>query len=296
MSARFTGDPDAIKTRCPLVAPSLPLIKGSPMALIRWPEGQQRSGSIGGSTYSHNRFGAYVRARTIPVNPNTQRQVDVRNLMQNLTIQWGTVLTQLQRDAWDLYASNITWFNALSEAVFLSGLNHYIRSNVPRMMCGLEKLQDAPCEMYLAIPEQQLIVTGSFATQLLSVAYDDTAAWASETGGFQIVYMGKPVSPAKKFFNGPWRKICCILGEDPVAIAVQDGNGKGNGKGKKVNGKSAKVKAPGNPGVLAPPTSPEDCPTAYPFCDGARIWVRTRIGRADGRLSDFAEYTFLAGP
>ena len=59
------------------------------MALIRYAEGQQRSGSIGASVYSHNRYGAYIRARSVPVNPNTDRQVAIRNAIRALTIAWG---------------------------------------------------------------------------------------------------------------------------------------------------------------------------------------------------------------
>ena len=50
------------------------------------PEGQQRSGSIGGATWSHNSSGAYIRARSIPVNPNTDRQNAVRVAVRNLAI------------------------------------------------------------------------------------------------------------------------------------------------------------------------------------------------------------------
>lgn len=265
------------------------------MALIRYAEGQQRSGSIGASTYSHNRYGQYIRARSIPVNPNTTRQVDVRNTMRALTIGWSTILTQDQRDAWTVYAHNITWLNALSDSVFLTGLNHYVRSNVPRILCGIDRQDDAPCILTLAIPEQQLGFTASEATQILSVTFDATADWALEDDGFQIVYMGIPKPGSTEFFNGPWRRICCILGEPPVAAKAPDGNG-GNGKGNaNAKTKSAKAKALVKPPHLAPPSSPTECPAAWPFCEDQRIWLRTRIGRADGRLSDFATVNFLGG-
>jgi hypothetical protein len=33
---------------------------------------------------------------------------------------------------------------------------------------------------------------------------------------------------------------------------------------------------------------------AFPFAEGQRLWVRSRITRGDGRLSEFAEINFLA--
>ena len=51
------------------------------------------SGSLGGITASHNRFGAYLRERVIPVNPGTQPQVIVRNAfhVEKLQPRRGTV-------------------------------------------------------------------------------------------------------------------------------------------------------------------------------------------------------------
>lgn len=78
------------------------------MTLIRFAEGQQRSGSIGATVHSHNRFGQYIRARSVPVNPNTARQVIARNAARSIMIAWQNTLTQDQRDAWNVYAANLS--------------------------------------------------------------------------------------------------------------------------------------------------------------------------------------------
>ena len=232
------------------------------MALIRFAEGQQRSGSLGATVYSHNRYGQYVRARSVPVNPNTARQAAARSYLQNLAIRWNNALTQEQRDAWEVYSSNLIWRNALGDTTYLTGLAHFIRCNAPRLLVGLAILDAAPTTFTLAIPEQALVVTGSEASQQLAVAYDDSADWCSEDGAFQVIYMGLPKNPSIKFFGGPYRKCAVILGDSGT-----------------------------------PPTSPEapvESPD-WPFAAGNRIWCRSRIGRADGRLSEFAEENFLAG-
>lgn len=226
------------------------------------PEGQQRSGSVGGATWSHNAAGAYIRARSIPVNPNTDRQVAARNLVKALAILWNNTLTQAQRDAWNVYGSNVTWTDSLGQTIHLTGLNHYIRSNAPRLQCELARVDDAPVIFNIAAAEQALTGMATEATTVVACGFDDTADWCGETGGFQIFSMGIPQNASIKFFGGPWRIMCCSLGQDAP-----------NGE----------------------PSSPLECPGVWPFAAGQRIWVRSRIGRADGRLSEFARVNFLSG-
>ena len=228
------------------------------MALVRFAEGQQRSGSSGGTVFSHNRSGAYIRARSKPVNPNTARQVVVRNAVRALSIAWSAVLTQLQRDAWNVYAANVSWLNRLGETITLTGLNHFIRSNTPLLQNGLARIDDAPGQFNLATAELALVCSASEATQQVSVGFDAAADWANEDDAHQFVYMGLPQNESIAFFAGPYRLIGQI-----------DGDG------------------------TTPPTSPELLAAAFPFVEGQRIWIRTRIIRADGRLSEFALTDFL---
>lgn len=230
--------------------------------LIVLPGGTQMSGSEGGDVYSHNRYGAYRRSRSIPVNPNTDRQVGIRNLVKALTISWSQTLTQLQRDAWDVYAANVDWVNHLGQNVNLTGLNHYVRSNVPRQQVALARLDAAPVIFDVAIAELALGGAGSEAAQQITTTFDDTAAWTAETGGFQAFYMGLPQNNSIKFFGGPWRLLDGQFGQDAP-----------NGE-------------PSSPRVVAPP---------WPIAENQRIWIRTRIGRSDGRLSHFARVNFLCG-
>jgi hypothetical protein len=232
------------------------------MALVRYAEGQQRSGSMGGSVYSHNRYGQYLRTRSIPVNPSTDRQVLARNRVQALTIRWGTILTQDQRDDWDNYGAAVPWKNRLGDDCHLTGLAHYVRSNSSRMQCNLAILDDAPVILDVAAAEQSLAVVASEAAQTLSVAFDDTAPWCSEDGGYQSIFMGLPQDPSIKYFGSPYRHVSCLLGNS-----------------------------------LTPITSPQVILavfTPWPFNADQRLWVRTRIGRADGRLSHYAQTNFLA--
>jgi len=229
------------------------------MALVVLPEGTQVSGSIGGTTYSHNRYGAYKRNRSVPVNPNTDRQVAIRNILRNLAIAWGQTLTQTQRDAWTVYAANVPWVNHLGQPINLTGEAHYIRSNAPRVQAGLPRVDDGPTIFELAQAEASLACTGSEATQVFTLTFDDTADWCDEDDAAELLSMGIPQDASIAFFNGPWRTLSPILGDS-----------------------------------VAPPASPVNPATVWPFAQGQRIWIRTRITRADGRLSEFAQVNFLA--
>lgn len=233
------------------------------MALIRLPEGTQISGSIGGTTYSHNRYGAYKRNRSIPVNPRTDRQIAIRNYLQWCQDAWLNTLTEEQREAWNLYASNTTWQNKFGDAALLPGPQHFNRTNISRLLAGLTVIDDAPTIFGLPAAETDLEVTASAATGELTVAYDDSADWVSEDGAIQMLYVGRPTNPTVNYFNGPWRYA------------------------DKIEGAS-----------VSPPTSPHTVVAGlvpWPVVEGQRIVVRSRIMRADGRLSDTARSSFLVG-
>jgi len=226
------------------------------MALIVHPEGTQVSGSIGGTTFSHNRFGAYKRNRSIPVNPNTTRQAAVRNAVRSLTIAWQTELTEAERAAWETYAANVAWINKLGQSVKLTGLNHYIRTNTTNVSLGFGQIDKAPTIFNIAAAELSLGATGSEATQQLTFTFNDTKAWATEAGSFQHFYVGLPQNAGIKFFGGPYRYVVSVAGVTPAVSPLQ---------------------------ATAP----------FPFAEGQRIWIRSRIMRADGRLSEFAQINFL---
>ena len=227
------------------------------MTLVRLPEGQQRSGSIGGTVFSRNRFGAYIRARSVPVNPNTARQVVARNAARSISIAWQTVLTQAQRDAWNVYAANVSWTNKLGDTVNLTGLNHYLRSNSLRVQNGIARVDAAPVIFTLATAELALAVTASEATQDLTIDGDAGAAWVGEADAWQFYSMGLPQNGGIAFFGGPYRSVTAIPG-------------------------------------AGPPPFPATPAAVFPFAEGQRLWVRSRIARGDGRLSEFAEVNFLA--
>jgi len=238
------------------------LLKGGPrMALIKFGGGiTEMRGSIAGNVFSRNRYGAYVRARTKPINPNTSRQQAVRASVAELTVRWSSTLTAVQRTAWNLYASSVPMLNKLGETIYLSGFNHFVRSNVALTRGGLTNIDAGPVIFELPPHDPALAFTSSEATGQLSVAFDDGFAWCSEDDAYMEIYVGKPQNAQRNFFGGPWR-ICGMFVGDSVT----------------------------------PLTSPHDVGAQYTVSEGQHVWIYARIRRADGRLSEpFRADTFCS--
>ncbi len=217
-------------------------------------------GSIGGTVFSRNRGGAYIRSRTKPINPNTPGQQEVRAVMAFLTNRWSQNLTATQRDAWNLYAASVVMQNGLGESINLTGFNHFIRSNSILQRTGNTVVNDGPTIFEIPDADNTLAVTASEATQLLSVVFDDSLAWANEADGYLWTFQGTPQNAQRNFFGGPWRALSSIAGD-----------------------------------AKTPPTTPDDQSAVFAIAEGQRDWIYARIQRADGRLSQpFRADTFVA--
>lgn len=208
-------------------------------------------GSIGGQTASRNRFGNYLRARITPVNPRSSRQSVIRASIQNLSQRWSTVLTQLERDAWEVYAAAIVRQNKLGAQIKLTGFNMFIRSNSIRSQSADTVIDVGPTTLTLPPGDPLMIGTISTATQQISVAFDDTLNWLDQDEGRMYVFMSIPKSAGVAFVGGPFRLAGSIQGDSTT-----------------------------------PPTSPELIGVPFPVATGQIVVVRARISEEDGRLSD----------
>jgi len=208
-------------------------------------------GSIAGNVYSRNRSGAYMRARTKPVNPNTTRQQAIRAAIAFVCARWSETLTKAHRDAWGVYGANVPMKNRLGETIYLSGFNHYIRSNAGRVQLGFAAIDTAPVIFELPAKDPSIAIAPDAGDQLLNFSFDNTMAWANEDDGVLYLYQGLPQNAQRNFFGGPWRWVMCVGGDS-----------------------------------ITPPTSPDVAPCVFAIGEGQHQWIYCRIQRADGRLSE----------
>ena len=93
------------------------------------------SGSMGGTVFSHNKGGPYIRARAIPTNPGSTKQLNARARLSTYSQSWQT-LTDAQRQAWTEWARQNPVINSLGHSVLLSGQQAYIQLNTRLALAG----------------------------------------------------------------------------------------------------------------------------------------------------------------
>ena len=207
------------------------------------------SGSIDGLTYSRNRFGMYVRGRATPVQPNTDRQQTMRAAMRVLANLWSETLTEVQRNEWRLYASNVAMTDKLGQQIFLTGQQHFIRSNLPAIQNEVDIVSDGPGIFDLGQFTLPTFTAG--ASTGISLAFDNTDDWVNEDDAYMFVRVGRPVAASRAFFKGPFRLSGKIVGSKTSV-----------------------------------PTSPAAITSEYTLTAGSNIWISINVLRADGRLSN----------
>lgn len=228
------------------------------MALVKYGGGiVQMSGSIAGQTYARNRYGNYVRARTVPTNPQSARQETMRAIIAALADRWSQTVTAAQRTAWGLYGDSVAMKNRLGEVVHMSGYNHYIRSNSVIMQIEATIVDAGPVVFELPDHDPTLSIVAAESTQDIVYTFDTARGWANEVGGYLVKYQGQPQNPQRNFFDGPWRLHGTIEGAG------------------------------------SPPSSPDtEADVPFAIAEGQAQWCYCRILRADGRLSE----KFRVGP
>lgn len=223
------------------------------MALVKYGAGVvQISGSIAGDVHARNRFGNYIRPRTKPVNPQSPRQTAARAVIGFLAEQWReSPVTAAMRAAWATYASGISMQNRLGEDITITGFNAFIMGNAVKLLNGSDFVEDGPVE--IGLPAQDpLFACALSEANGLTVIFDDTFEWCDEDDAYMSIEIGKPQSPTRNFFNGPYRFHAGIAGDGVAAPTTPDG-----------------------------PTAV----TAWTLIETQVAWCRARILRADGRVT-----------
>lgn len=209
------------------------------------------SGSLGGLTLSHNAGGIYLRARTMPVNPNSPDQQDIRAALASLVNRWTTVLTAAQRSAWENYAASTPLPGPLGDAREVSGQNMYIRGNVERARMATPLADDAPVIFNLGSFTLLTTPVADVTGQTWKCTYDNTDEWANEDDARMVAYVSRPQNPTINYFSGPFRYAGFV---------------------------------PGN--STTPPTPPLSVTLPFTVVADQRVYARMIVTRADGRLSN----------
>lgn len=210
----------------------------------------QMSGSMGSITASHNRFGSYLRQRVTGVNPSSGLQQLVRNIFLTLADNWVNQLSAGQRAQWNLYAANVSMKDKMGKSQFITGMNHYIRSNSVAIRGSFPRVDPAPFIFSLAGGDPTISSVLSEATQTIVFTFDDTLAWCSEDEAGMQILMTRPQSPSRSFVEPQYRWAGMAPGDNAVPI-----------------------------------TSPQNVVCPWTVAAGQIYKLEARIIRADARLS-----------
>lgn len=208
----------------------------------------QVSGSAGGATFARNQGGLYMRARSVPTNPASAFQVQVRNFLTQLSQAWSGTLTAAQRTLWSTYSTAVPLTSALGDARSVGGIGMYNRSNVPRLQAGLPQVNNAPTNYNLG-GFISPVVSANATTSTLTVSFSGSDTWVSSTQAGMLVYASRPQSVGITFFKGPYRFAGLIRGSG-TGVA--------------------------SPSVIAAP---------FALTAGQRVFYEIKVSQADGRLS-----------
>ena len=130
-------------------------------------------GTIGGTTYSANGAGPYVRLWQLPTQPRTPDQVEARRMLGNIASRWRD-LTQDQRDDWDTYAAsaNQELTNSLGETYYASGFAWHCRINTHLELMAEDYDGDAPPDTPQPTPTIDSFAAASGPSGLVRVYFD----------------------------------------------------------------------------------------------------------------------------
>jgi len=101
------------------------------------------SGSIGGTTYSRNRYGAYMRFRAKPVVSTTEKAIAAKARMTAATQAWQG-LTDAQRDSWRSWATSNPVVGSLGMSQQLTGHAAFSGNYARMSVWGYPVLTDPP--------------------------------------------------------------------------------------------------------------------------------------------------------
>lgn len=155
----------------------------------------QASGSVGGSTYSHNRFGPYIRNRAVPTNPQTASQLQARSRFGNLSQTWRT-LTAAQRLAWNTQAPTVILVDALGQQYSPTGQQYFVGLNANRILLGLAQATTPPAQQTAAV-----ITSASFTAVGATGVVTVTFAPAIAASSFYELLGAAPQSAGRTFFG-----------------------------------------------------------------------------------------------
>lgn len=164
------------------------------------------SGKVRGLVASHNKGGSYFKGKTIPTNPRSAQQVAQRSRLADLMARWRSIVTSVQRTAWDTYAKNVNTIDALGNTITLTGPNWYIGSNTIRLQSSLAAVDAGPTVYALSsLTPLSGTIYATAGTALVAWGGIDDWQTAPTAQAGVALYFSRPQNATINYFTGPYR-------------------------------------------------------------------------------------------
>lgn len=134
----------------------------------------QVSGSVGSNTFAHNRYGAYVRNRVVPVKSVTSYAMQAKAWLGQASQGWQA-LTDAQKGAWRSWAETNPITDTLGDKQVLTGHAAYVQINRRRLQ-DAAALLSVPPQAAAPVPLATLSLTADIGAGNFEIAYTATPA------------------------------------------------------------------------------------------------------------------------
>lgn len=159
-----------------------------------------QSGSIAGTTHSHNRAGQYTRNRRSPVQPvGTGRRAFIRSKFGAASTSWST-LTSAEQAAWTTYADGHPITDSLGQSIKLTGHQMYVAVNTQLQNCAQAQSSVPPVDATVFAPVLT-VFTAVASTGVVTI----TMSVSGGAADFILVAFARPQGSGRSQVSAYWQ-------------------------------------------------------------------------------------------
>jgi hypothetical protein len=156
-------------------------------------------GTQGGNVFSAGHYGAYVRQKVSPTQPQSARQIAQRNIFTAQSQAWRN-LTDDERNAWNAWAQTHPIMDVFGNAQVLTGAAAFMKVNADLVTLGMDPTDD-PLPDPVTPPPAATAATIVAATGLVTVTLE-TAPLATN---IYAVWQTPGLSPGVTYVSSMFR-------------------------------------------------------------------------------------------
>jgi hypothetical protein len=180
--------------------------------------------SIGDIVFSRSRYGAYARARTSPTNPNSAKQIAVRDRFATINAGWST-LTEPQRKSWIDGAKTFPFIDIFGYQRILSPASLYLKLNINLSIVNRPAITTLP--LPVTMPQ---IATLNISSSQAAGTVVTTGSVSPVPNGFYLVSFITPNLSPGIYFAKKYYRFCGVTGTlyDWASHSIPSNIGVGN--------------------------------------------------------------------